>query len=308
LVVDEVQHSLHVSGPAPLDPTDTSVGPIRLDIVEPMRVHRFRADGSEHGLACDLTYRARTGSIDEGRNRSGPYGQTVLDSTRFMQYGIWEGWIDIDGKRMDVEDHHCQGLRDKSWGVRPLAEQSAAAIGAGSVFWMNIVLQLNDAFSVVRASNGKDGTPRERAGYYAPLYSSSDEVPIGEPNLQHMTTWDYELDFLDNSRRIIGGRYRMLWPDGSETKIEGRALNTFWYAGLGYEHMRWHHGLDHGGLVVEREAWPVAEMDLSRKDRQFMCHIMEYTRDGEIIGFGHTEQLFLGQYLPYGWDHTYVPT
>ncbi len=306
VVLDGVQHSLHASGPAPLDPTDTTVGPIRLDIAQPMRAHRFRADGASHGVACDLTFQARTGSIDEGRDHSGPHGQTVIDSTRFMQYGTWQGWIEVDGRRVEIRSDRCQGLRDKSWGVRPIAEQSAAAIGAGSVFWMNVVLQLEDDFSVARTAQDAHGRPRTLAGYYAPLYAASGEVPIGEQQLRHMTTWEFELDFLDDSRRITGGRYRFCWPDGSETQIDGRPLGTFWYAGLGYEHPRWHHGLDHGGLVVEREDWSVAEVDLSRPDRQFMCHVMEYCMGGTVIGSGHTEQLFLGPYSPYGWGDVYA--
>src|SRR5690606_20968966 len=93
------------------------------------------------------------------------------------------------------------------------------------------------------------------------------------------------------------------WNDGDDFKFEGRCINTLWYAGLGYNHDRWHHGQDHGEhLVVERESWTTMDVDGTSPDRQFLASAMEIRRDGKIIGFGHTEQLLLGDYTPFGWE------
>src|SRR5210317_342162 len=40
IILDGVQHSFHTSGRAPDDPRDTSMGPFRIEIVEPMRAIR----------------------------------------------------------------------------------------------------------------------------------------------------------------------------------------------------------------------------------------------------------------------------
>jgi hypothetical protein len=304
IAVDGVQHSLHASDVAPIDPTDTAVGPMRLEIVQPMRVLRFAIAPNEHGIEGTLTFRATTGSIDEGRLQSPRRGIRYVDQTRFMQYGSWEGEVVIDGRRITLDASSCHGLRDKSWGVRPIGEQSLAGAG-GSVFWMNVVMRLGDEFSIVRTVQLPDGTPHELEGYFAPVYRSADDAPVGEDRLRRVATWQFDLDVVPGSRRIRGGTYRLHWPSGDVTTVTGRVLSTFWYAGMGYEHERWQQGLDHGGRAVEREDWPIAEIDVTRRERQFMCHVLELTADDGRVGFGHTEQFFLGPYAPYGWGTTY---
>jgi len=305
LALDGTQYSLHASGEAPTDPTDTRVGPFRLDIVEPMRVLRVSVAPNEHGIEGSLTFRATTGSIDEGRLQSPRRGILYVDQTRFMQYGTWEGDLTVDGRRIQLDATSCHGLRDKSWGVRPIAEQSLAGAG-GSVFWMNVVMRLGNDFSIVRTVQLPDGTPHELEGYIAPVYSSAADVPIGEVALRRLATWRFDLDFVPGTRRIRGGTYYLDWPDGRTTTIEGRVLSTFWYAGMGYEHERWQQGLDHGGEVVEREDWSIDAVDLSSRQRQFMCHVLELSGPDGLVGFGHTEQFFLGPYTPFGWDDTYA--
>jgi hypothetical protein len=282
----------------------TTVGPLALEIVEPMRILRVRIAPNDHGISGVLTFRATTGTIDEGRLQSARHGIKYVDQTRFMQYGTWEGEVTIDGRTIRLERATCHGLRDKSWGVRPIGEQSLAGAG-GSVFWMNVVMRLGDAFSIIRTVQLPDGTPHELEGYFAPVYESPDRVPVGERALRRIDSWTFDLDVMPGSRRIRGGTYGLHWPDGSTTTVTGRALATFWYAGMGYEHERWQQGLDHRGLDVEREEWRIDEIDVTRRERQFMCHVLELTAADGTVGFGHTEQFFLGPYAPYGWGETY---
>ena len=144
---------------------------------------------------------------------------------------------------------------------------------------------------------------------YLSLTTHAELVPIGEQQLRAISTWEFDLNFTPGTRRITGGRYLVRWPDGSQQHIHGRSLGTLWYAGLGYNHDRWHHGLDHGGLLVERESWRTDRVDLSRPDRQFLASVMEFTDGGgRVIGFGHTEQLLIGEYQPLGWGPDYGVT
>ena len=55
----------------------TAVGPMRLEIIEPMRVNRVVVEAPDHGLRCDLTYTRRTAISEEPR-------QTMHDGARLV--------------------------------------------------------------------------------------------------------------------------------------------------------------------------------------------------------------------------------
>lgn len=296
------QHSLHASDIISSDPANACVGPLVVDVENPMRRLRCRVDDNAEGIRCDLLFEAESGAIDEGRLRVDRLGMTYIDQTRFMQYGRWSGWLEVDGKRHTLRTGEAFGLRDKSWGVRAIGEQQVTAKPGERIFWMNAVLRLTDSFCVFRTLDHADGSSHEREGYEAPLYPECYDVPVGETRLRRCNRWEFELEFAPGSRRIGGGKYQIFWDDGGSFHFEGRCVNTLWYAGMGYNHDRWHHGLDHGDeLVVERESWPVDEIDDTALDRQFLASAMEFRCDDQVIGFGHTEQLLLGDYEPFGW-------
>ena len=295
------QMSVHASMPLSSDPSRAVVGGLAIDVVEPMRV--IRCHGEQDGIAWDLSFRAVTGSIDEGRLRLVRDGMTFIDQTRFMQYGSWGGWISIDGVRHEIDPADCSGLRDKSWGIRLFAENHTTAEPGGQIFWKNVVTQTIHGYSVIRVLEDAEGHAHERTGYYAPIYDDPGLVPIGETRLDPVSDWQFDLDFVDGTRRIGGGRYVAKLADGRERRFEARALGSFWYAGIGYNHERWNHGLNHGpALVTEREDWDIADIDMSRLDRQMLLSVIEVREDGRPIGFGHTEQLLMGEYRPFGWS------
>src|SRR5262245_26737103 len=51
------QHAVHASRVAPVERTETRVGPIEVEVVEPLRVLRVRVARNPHGLEADLTFR-----------------------------------------------------------------------------------------------------------------------------------------------------------------------------------------------------------------------------------------------------------
>ena len=61
------QKNLHVSGLAPIDRAITAVGPIRVEVIEPMKRLRMVVEGGEHGVEADVTFDARAVAIAEER-------------------------------------------------------------------------------------------------------------------------------------------------------------------------------------------------------------------------------------------------
>jgi hypothetical protein len=124
VVHDGVEHSLFASGRMPLD-RRTEIGPIRIDVVEPLRVLHLTADRNAQGIGADLTFRARTVAVEEPRQRIvGDDGIPVMDHTRLTQWGTWEGRIWIDGVTIEVDPDRTVATRDRSWGVRGVGKDA----------------------------------------------------------------------------------------------------------------------------------------------------------------------------------------
>ena len=117
------QHCFYASRRAPQERTDTSVGPFRLEIVEPLRQARVIIDDNESGITCDLTFSARTSAIQEARQILWRRQQRVMDATRFAQFGRWSGTVSHPDGEFTVDADRWRGTKDRSWGVRGVGER-----------------------------------------------------------------------------------------------------------------------------------------------------------------------------------------
>ena len=103
IVIDGTEHSVFASGRMPIDRA-TNVGPIRIDVVEPMRVLRFTVAPNDSPLTCDLTWRARTVVVEEPRQRNVTRdGIVTNEHTRLTQWGTWEGTVMVGDRQVDVD-------------------------------------------------------------------------------------------------------------------------------------------------------------------------------------------------------------
>src|SRR5215468_8483458 len=82
VVHDGVQRSVFASGRIPADRGETRIGPLTIEVVEPLRVVRVRADASDLGIDADVTFTARTPVLEEPRQTMHSGTKLVMDSTR----------------------------------------------------------------------------------------------------------------------------------------------------------------------------------------------------------------------------------
>jgi hypothetical protein len=78
-------------------PTDraTEIGPLRIEVVEPLRAIRYVVSENDHGLTADVTFRARTEAIEEPRQQIVRNNVPMMDYTRLTQWGTWQGTITL---------------------------------------------------------------------------------------------------------------------------------------------------------------------------------------------------------------------
>ncbi len=289
-----VQHNLHASRELGMERMDLAVGPIRIEIIEPLKVLRIRVEGE--AMAADLTFTGRAFPIEEPRFvfRNGP--RTFMDYTRMTQNGHYSGWIEIDGERIDVAPG-CSGTRDRSWGVRPVGAADAQPHSGSrqpSFFWQWTPINLESRSLFFHLNAHRSGKPWNTRAVIAPDGAGHDEfveTPAAEMVTQHQP----------GTRWPAGGDLAIDTDQGPLT-ISFTPLQRFQMRGLGYTCPRWGHGLNHGALAVEREDFDLAALDPLAPDMgnlhvQILCRVT--TSAGET-GLGTFEQLVLGPYDPWG--------
>ncbi len=114
-VHDGRQHNVRVS--RSLRPHYEPVcGPLRVEVVEPLRHLRLQVAPGPHALAGQLDWTAVLPAQEEVPRFTRVRGRVVEESRRFDQIGECSGWLDIEGRHIEV-DRWWAG-RDHSWGVR----------------------------------------------------------------------------------------------------------------------------------------------------------------------------------------------
>jgi hypothetical protein len=105
-----------VAGPSPDGIDDPLTESIAIEVVEPLRRLRIRADDPRSAVAFDLAFEARTPAVIASPNRISQRGRVVTDYTNFFQSGFYSGWIAIGDRLVEVDRR--AGFRDRGWGLR----------------------------------------------------------------------------------------------------------------------------------------------------------------------------------------------
>src|SRR5215203_5537857 len=102
------------------DRTSTKVGPMKFEILEPMRRWRMSMGSNPYGVEFDLEMQARFEPWETHVYHPHAEGVGVIfDMGHFVQSCSYSGWMKIGGLTYEGDDF--LGVRDRSWGVRPLA-------------------------------------------------------------------------------------------------------------------------------------------------------------------------------------------
>ncbi|MBD0859829.1 hypothetical protein IA539_01170 [Gordonia sp. zg691] len=99
------------------DNCELEVGPYRITVVEPYRHIRLELAPNESGLSCSLDWFGLSPAYLEAHHLATNRGRPTTDQSRYSQPGTVEGWIELDGERIEVGGPNWYGSRDHSWGV-----------------------------------------------------------------------------------------------------------------------------------------------------------------------------------------------
>jgi hypothetical protein len=301
VLVDGRQHSINVSGRAPLDRGQTSIGPLRVEIDEPLRRLRIVVDAPDLGLTADVTFRARSIAYAEPPFLLHDGVSVVFDYTRMTQLGAWEGRIETDGTAFDLDPGRFRGARDRSWGVRPVGEQPEAGVPLTELpqfFWLWSPLDWGTHATHFSVNEDSSGRRWHQAGAVVPLLdqdapSAFDTDGLVEP----MADVRYHVEWEPGTRWSRGAQLELVPWSGPTRTIELEPLVNFPMCGLGYLDGEWGHGRWKDELAVTSRTWRVDALDpaaLAHIHVQQLCR----ARDGDRTGLGVFEQLVLNDHDP----------
>lgn len=247
------------------DPASTSVGPIRYEVLEPLRAVRFSCDASDASpLSFEWTFTSVTPAVLEQRDRqpSRRGFRTDIDILRYHQVGTASGWFCLDGVRTEFGADEWLSTRDHSWGVRqdvgrPAGDVEGAGGGIGMVgvsfrfSWSPMLLERPDG--AVYAIHHQH---RQLRAFGYEETSCEGTVEQADGRLERVAAVRPELRFDPVHRRVLGGTIHLTMEDGTARPLHVEAMgDTGFHLGLGlyFGLDGHHHGEWRGRLHVEGE-------------------------------------------------------
>ncbi|CAB4322669.1 MAG: hypothetical protein F2520_02015 [Actinobacteria bacterium] len=303
IAINGAQHSFHASRRAPLDPTDLTVGPVRLEITEPFRQLRLVVEPNDTGISCDMRWRARVGALLEDHTLMMDGVSTVLDMARFMQFGTWEGTFVVDGEVTEFTHDEVVGIRDRSWGVRPVGVQGAGRPSQGPPnAWLWSPIHFDDECIVAGWFQRPGGAFWRPDGHrIAVVDPVPQSVSIESGEVARLDPVGQRLSFHRGTRWVSSASIDLVGADGVPVVLELEPLARFDMRALGYMNPEWGHGMWHGELEIAREDWTFSEISPQDPTHQHIHHLCR-ARLGDKVGVGIFEQIIFGPHTQFGFS------
>ena len=211
--VGDLQHSVHISDALGDDRMNQSVGPYRIEVIDPLHELRVICEADDHGIGFDLRWTGAFPAVQEQPHVMRQGGRVILDACRFAQTGRWNGELRVAGQTFEVTDDLWVGTRDRSWGIRPVGESEpagrAAAEGAPDWgFWWTYLPFQFDEFAVVVIAQ-EDGAGHRTLNDAVRVWPASSGR---EPELLGWPTFEYQ--YRPGSREAVSTSISMTAQDG----------------------------------------------------------------------------------------------
>ncbi len=280
------------------DRMDTTVGPFRVEVLEPLHRVRVVAEPSEHPMAFDLTWTGAIAAFEEPQHFVRAHGRVLFDSHRFAQTGYWEGTIEFEGETVAVTPDRWKGTRDRSWGVRPVGEAEPAGVRGTTPsmagMWNYAPMQFDDyslLYIVQEEPHGHRALEEAVRIWNDPARGFE---WLGRPEFSHT---------LEPGTRMIRQPSTLSFPDapggGFDVKVTPlRSAYIAFGTGYGIED-DWRHGMYQGPLVVQYKEY--REEDLASWGWYgIVDHVARFESSTGDVGYGLHEHGFFGPFPKYG--------
>jgi hypothetical protein len=286
-------------------------GPIRYEVLEPLRVVRFSlAPNDVVPISFEWTF---TGAVpcalenpEHHRSRDGL--RLDADIVRYHQIGTAEGWVEVDGERQELDGATSVSTRDHSWGVRYQVGAPVADVEdpprptsvSTTVIWSPMLLERPDGTRYgLHLYYQRHGV----AGWERVELQGGIEHPDGRR--EAIVALVARPQVRDDNRRLLSAELDCTMADGSTRPLRitalgetGFHLGTGLYFGFdGHWHGEWRGELHVDGEHIEDCSDP-ATARLVHQIRDNLVRVEDPRGGG--VGVGNLQSIFAGPHPDLG--------
>jgi hypothetical protein len=289
----------------------TATGPISYEVLEPLRVVRFRLEPNDVvPISFEWTF---TGAVpcaleDREHHRSRDGLRLDADIVRYHQIGTATGWVEVDGDRYELDDATSVSTRDHSWGVRyqvgaPVADVEDAPRPSSvstTVIWSPLLLERPDGSRYgIHLYYQRHGI----GGWQRVELQGGIEHPDGRREPFAAVVLRPEVD--DANRRLRSVEIEATMADGTARPLRIAALgDTGFHLGTGlYFGFDGHwHGEYRGELHIEGEHLAdCSDPETARRVHQIRDNLVRIEDPvGGGVGVGNLQSIFAGPHPEIG--------
>ncbi|MBX9152008.1 hypothetical protein [Rhodococcus qingshengii] len=295
------------------DPDSVDVGPIRYEVVEPLKSIRVVLERNDvQPIAFDLVLQGTVPcTVEEREDRRGITGyRRSADQIRYHQTGVVaSGWVELEGERIEVSPQDWIMTRDHSWGVRPgvgndiddlAPDPTESASPRVLAVWNPLYFEYPDGtnYAFHQYFLHYDGP-----GFVHELSQGGFEFADGRRDL--IRGIDPRLRFDLTNKRLLGGEFHLTMADGSDRILTAEAVSdTGFHLGaggyLGRNGAR--NGSWRGPLILDGDYYPDTSAPESVEQlNQFRdCVIRVRDEETGALGWGNCQTWVSGDWPTLG--------
>ena len=268
---------------------ETCVGPLTIQVVEGLRRHRLTLAPNDSGISFDLTFLATLHPHEEEPHFRRRGGRVSEDMARAQQFGRFHGWIEVAGRRFDLDGEPWLGQRDHSWGIR--SEMRTDESHPPLTFYPPFLFVW---LAVQFPGRGLHVFFKERAPGETIYLSGEETLPFDKrPDpCRRLRAVTHDVEWADDplGQTVRAASFGLNFADGTQRTLQVRTLAARYFlkGGLYGGLNGWFHGDDKGKLHLEHDCWDLSNPEHRRLARTLSDQVVE-VRDGDEVGHGIIE-------------------
>jgi len=263
------QYNIRLSRRLRPDIEHLGVGPLRLEIVEPLRAVRLVLEPNDIGIELDVMCRSTCVPYLDPVEVTRADGRLLSERAVYEVTGQCSGWVKVAGRRYQLDPERDRFFRNHSWGYQPgrggprrySAPAPRRRRAPGVRHWVLFSMPDHGGFFF------DDPSGRKASGKGVIMYPDRSVA---------VTSVEHDVSFYDGNRRLRGGWFRLTDADGVERMYEVEDLGWVYCQGGGYFggfNDGLGQGVYRGDYHVEGEIWDVSHptlvVDATGRSREF---------------------------------------